>query len=48
MLLKSQLRDLLNDIIFDRLMVRSKKELEILNMYSRRATTLCIFYEGDK
>ncbi|KAG6798092.1 odorant receptor Or1-like isoform X1 [Apis mellifera caucasica] len=42
---EDKLRDLLNDIIFDRLMVRSKKELEILNMYSRRATTLCIFYE---
>ncbi|XP_006608960.1 uncharacterized protein LOC102678144 [Apis dorsata] len=43
---ENKLRELLNDIISDRLIKRSKKELEILELYSRKATTLCILYKA--
>ena len=44
--LKPQLRELLHDIVSDRLIERSKEELEILEMYSRRTTALCALYKG--
>ncbi|XP_016908635.2 uncharacterized protein LOC107995551 isoform X2 [Apis cerana] len=45
---ENKLRELLNDIISDRLIKRSKKELEILELYSRKATTLCILYKDEQ
>ncbi|XP_006608958.1 uncharacterized protein LOC102677828 isoform X1 [Apis dorsata] len=42
---EDKLRELLNDIVSDRLMERSKEELEILEMYSRRTTALCALYK---
>lgn len=48
MSLKSQLRELLNEIISDRLIKRSKEELEILEIYLKRARVLSTVYEGNK
>ncbi|NP_001229917.1 odorant receptor 109 [Apis mellifera] len=42
---EDKLRELLHDIVSDRLIERSKEELEILEMYSRRTTALCALYK---
>ncbi|XP_031370640.1 uncharacterized protein LOC102678280 isoform X2 [Apis dorsata] len=42
---EDKLRELLNEIISDRLIKRSKEELEILEMYLKRARVLSTIYE---
>ncbi|CAD1480741.1 unnamed protein product, partial [Heterotrigona itama] len=45
---EKKLKELLNEIVADRLMERPKEELEILNTYYRKAIIFSFIYKGNK